>query len=144
MQKENVNVKNSYEDFIIRSSWFMFLSIFVALKLVSAAISARFERDIARISMKRDKMNAGLVSEHVHTSYKQRWCSFRLKFGTSGDITLKLSPNRTEIVPDLHARLGDANLANQKLHQKSPVQMGHRWSKIYYASISNQDMFSVE
>lgn len=52
-------------------------SVFVALALKPATISARSEHEIILIFIKRKEMSKTSVSaktcEHVHTSYKQRW-----------------------------------------------------------------------
>ena len=41
-----------------------------SLRFLSRTILVRFESDTARMVFKRDKMNIGFVSEHVHTSYE--------------------------------------------------------------------------
>lgn len=41
------------------------IAIFIALALQPTATSAQYESDVARISVKRDKMNRGFVLEHA-------------------------------------------------------------------------------
>ena len=106
-------------------------AIFVALALQPAAISVRFERDMAGISMKCDNFGQRFCIS-VYTSYKQRWCRFCHKFDKFGAITLKSQTNHAEISAVLHARFEVAAQVHQnsqwrlqqKLDQKSPVYNG--------------------